>query len=262
MTAGLHISSNAQSYASIVENNSSSSNYANNNNSNNSNGTIGVFSADSKPYGLSYGEWTAKWWQWAYSVPKDFNPAYGDTGKYCNEGQNGPVWFLTSAYQHPVERYCKIPSDKPILLTILNSECSLAESPKLKTEKELRQCAKDTQDSVVQLQATIDGKNITNLQDYRIQSPLFNFTLPSNNILNLPPQTTQSVSDGNWIFVKPLSIGKHIITFKGGLKNASTINETNSSSKFEFAGPYGWDNKVTYYLTITNSSSSSPSSSS
>jgi hypothetical protein len=31
---------------------------------------IAVFSADSKPYGLTYGEWTAKWWQWVYLIPK------------------------------------------------------------------------------------------------------------------------------------------------------------------------------------------------
>ena len=37
-----------------------------------------VFPVDSKPYGLTYGEWTAKWWQWALSIPKDINPA-GDT---------------------------------------------------------------------------------------------------------------------------------------------------------------------------------------
>jgi hypothetical protein len=53
-----------------------------------------VFSADSKPYGLSYGEWTAKWWKWAYSVPKNVNPSYDDSGRYCSEGQSGPVWFL------------------------------------------------------------------------------------------------------------------------------------------------------------------------
>jgi hypothetical protein len=52
-----------------------------------------VFPANSKPYGLSYGEWTAKWWQWGYSIPKDINPAYDDTGKNCAQKQNGPVWF-------------------------------------------------------------------------------------------------------------------------------------------------------------------------
>lgn len=30
-----------------------------------------VFSANSKPYNLTYGEWTARWWQWAYSIAKN-----------------------------------------------------------------------------------------------------------------------------------------------------------------------------------------------
>ena len=58
---------------------------------NNSTSKLGVFSADSKPYGLTYGQWTAKWWQWAYSIPKEINPSYDDTGKNCAQGQSGPV---------------------------------------------------------------------------------------------------------------------------------------------------------------------------
>jgi hypothetical protein len=120
---------------------------SNTNNSHARNIQIAVFSADSKPYGLTYGDWTAKWWQWAYSVPKEVNPAYDDSGKYCSEGQSGPVWFLTSTYKHPVERHCIIPAGKAILFTILNSECSYAEFPKLKIEKQLSQCSKQMQDS-------------------------------------------------------------------------------------------------------------------
>jgi hypothetical protein len=85
------------------------------NNSGNSNIKIETFQADSKPYGLTYGEWTARWWQWAYSIPKDVNPAYDDTGRYCTQGQSGPVWFLTGTYGHPVDRYCTIPFGKAIL---------------------------------------------------------------------------------------------------------------------------------------------------
>jgi hypothetical protein len=43
---------------------------------------------------------------------------------------------------------------------------------------------------------------------------LFNFTLPENNILVLPPQTTQAVSDGNWVFLKPLPVDNHTIYLK------------------------------------------------
>jgi hypothetical protein len=60
----------------------------------------GIFTTDSRPYGLTYGEWTAKWWQWAYSIPSDVHPAYDDNGKYCAEGQSGPVWFLAGTYEH------------------------------------------------------------------------------------------------------------------------------------------------------------------
>ena len=93
-----------------------------------SNRTIEIFQPDSQPFGLSYADWTAKWWQWAYSVPRDVNPAYDDTGKYCAQGQSGPVWFLTGTYQHPANRYCTVPAGKAILFTILNSECSFADN--------------------------------------------------------------------------------------------------------------------------------------
>ena len=218
-----------------------------NDNATSSNGTIELFQPDSKPYGLTYGNWTARWWQWAYSIPKDVNPSYDDTGKYCAEGQSGPVWFLTGTYKHPVDRYCTIPAGKAILFTILNSECSFAEFPNLKTEEQLRQCAKQMQDSVIHLEASVNGVPLTGLEKYRIQSPLFNFTLPENNTLGLSPQTTQAVSDGNWVFLKPLSVGNHTIYHKGGLSNI-----TDSSSNHAFTGPYGWGYPTTYHITVVD----------
>lgn len=225
---------------------------ANDGNSNNI--AIDVFQPDSKPYGLTYGDWTARWWQWAYSIPKDTNPAYDDTGKYCAEGQYGPVWFLTGTYRHSVDRYCTIPAGKAILFTILNSECSFAEFPNLKTEEELLQCAKQMQDSVIYLEASMNGISLTGLEKYRIKSPLFNFTIPENNILGLPAQSTQAVSDGNWVFLKPLPIGNHTIYLKGGLQN---INGT--SGNHTFAGPSGWDYPNTYHITVTDSGANSTS---
>jgi hypothetical protein len=47
------------------------------------NNVVEIFQPDSNPYGLTYGDWTARWWQWAYSIPKDVNPSYDDMGKYC-----------------------------------------------------------------------------------------------------------------------------------------------------------------------------------
>jgi hypothetical protein len=236
-------------------------NSVNDKNTNNSQ-PIAVFPANSKPHGLTYGEWTAKWWQWGYSIPKDINPAYDDTGKNCAQKQNGPVWFLAGTYGHPVNRKCDIPAGKAILFPILNSECSFAEFPKLETLSELRTCAKTIQDQVTTLNATVDGVPISDLQKYRIQSPPFNFTLPLNNILGLPSNiTTQAIADGNWVFLKPLSPGSHKITFRGGIQqeranmlaggNSNNASNNNGSSS-SFAFPAGWNFETTYDLTVNN----------
>ncbi len=207
-----------------------------------------VYDLDSRPFNTSYAAWTAKWWQWAYSIPWDRNPSYDETGKYCSENQKEPVWFLTQAYEHPVTRTCEIPQDTALLITLMNSECSYAEFESLKTEQELRDCAKSMQDSVSGVHASLDGIKIPNLEKYRIQTVLFNFTLPQNNILNLTSQTTESVSDGNWLFLKPLPAGIHELTVKGD------INSTSSTTDFrgyEFAGPIGWNQTTTYILKVS-----------
>ncbi len=49
----------------------------------------------------------------------------------------------------------------------------------------------------------------------RVQSSLFNFTFPKNDMFGAPPGPSQSVADGNYVFLKPLTPGKHDISFKG-----------------------------------------------
>ena len=52
-----------------------------------------VFEPGSRPFNLTYADWTTKWWQWAYSIPKNIHPAYDDIGKFCNEGQETCLVF-------------------------------------------------------------------------------------------------------------------------------------------------------------------------
>lgn len=62
----------------------------------------------------------------------------------------------------------------------------------------------------------IDGVAINNLQSYRAESPLFDFTLPENNVLGVAAGPGQSVADGVYLMVAPLSVGQHTIRFTGG----------------------------------------------
>jgi len=54
----------------------------------------GLYSIDSKPYGISYAEWTAKWEQWLISMPQQINPA-ADRHISSNSSMN-PHSFLNS----------------------------------------------------------------------------------------------------------------------------------------------------------------------
>jgi hypothetical protein len=176
---------------------------------------VNVFSPDSKPYGLTYGDWSVKWWQWALSIPKDHNPLIDTSGQRSTQNQSGPVWFLAGTLGGSAERTCIIPSGKAILFPISNNECSFAEYPNAKTESELRSSAKADIDQVANLNVVIDSVVISGLEKFRFQSPSFFLTLPENNILGLPAITTQSVSDGFWILLHPLSPGKHEVHFGG-----------------------------------------------
>jgi hypothetical protein len=190
-------------------------------------GILGVFPPDSEPYGMTYGEWTAKWWQWVFSMPEAANPTIDDTGRNCANNQIGPVWFLAGTGGGAVTRECTIPSDKGILIPIINVACDSATDPSLDTEAELRACAKADQDTVIGKEITVDGLNIGNLDSYRFQSPLFNLTFPENNIAGIAPQTAKAVSEGFWILLEPLSPGSHEIHFKGLLGDPTATGTTN-----------------------------------
>ena len=204
----------------------------------NSDNIVAVFSPNSKPYNLTYSDWTAKWTQWEYSMPEALNPAVDGTGKNCANNQSGPVWFVAGNFGGSVTRQCTIPSDKGILVPIINVLCDSATEPDLDTEEELRACAKADQDLVIGKEITVDGVNIGNLDSYRFQSPLFNLTLPENNIAGIPPQTAKAVSDGFWILLEPLAPGNHEIHFKAAVGDPTAVGITN----------FALD--VTYLLTV------------
>jgi len=87
----------------------------------------------------------------------------------------------------------------------IKTTISEKELPKFKTESDLRGCA-ITGNNGGTVQATVDGKNLQNLDRYRVQSPLFNVTFADHNIFGAPAGITQAVSDGWWVFLQPLAL--------------------------------------------------------
>jgi hypothetical protein len=199
-----------------------------------------IFTPDSQPYGLTYGEWTAKWWQWAESIPTENNPQLDETGEDCAQAQNqtGPVWFLAGTSGGTVERTCTIPAGKAILIPVLNTVNIRAAS---ETDEELLAGAKSAVDSVTILEFSIDGLPLQDIWNYRIQSPFFDVTLPNDNVFGISEGTYRAVADGYWVFLEPLPPGQHEIRLHGAMGNPTAISPTPS---FETA--------VTYHLIVSD----------
>ena len=80
-----------------------------------------VLPPNSAPYGKTYGEWGAAWWQWAVSFPYEVNPVYNDpTGAFAGLGQSGPVWFLAGTSDATAVRTCAVPPGKALFFPIIN----------------------------------------------------------------------------------------------------------------------------------------------
>ena len=207
--------------------------------------SIEVFSIDSNPYNVTYSDWTAKWWQWMLSIPANQSPGADRTGQYCGLQQEGPVWFLAGTFGGEQKRSWTIPEGKALFFAPINGECSYAENPDKKSEEDLRQCAKALQDQVKTIIVTIDGVKLENLDKYRIQSPLFTVDLPKSNNFGVEPGPTQAVSDGNWVFLKPLSSGNHTIYSVGG---TGILGATSAQGSTTSEPPF--TSQVTYQITI------------
>lgn len=179
---------------------------------------VEIFAPESRPYNLTYSEWTAKWWQWAVSIPSDKSPFDDPTGERCAVSQQDPnMWFLAGTSGGNAVRTCQIPAGKAVMFTVINVRCDYLVDKVSKTESDLRNCAKDDQDTVNVVNATIDGRPVDKLNSFRIQSPLFDINLPPNNIAGVPPGSTQAVSDGWFIILKPLPLGEHQIKSYGAI---------------------------------------------
>jgi hypothetical protein len=177
----------------------------------------GVYSKDSAPYGISYGQWLAKWWNWTSSIPSDQHPRDNYTPEKCQANQRGPVWFLADQLGGREERTCTIPAGKSIFIPLLVGECENSTS-ELKTDEDLRRCASAGNEYGV-IEATLDGVKLKNLEQYRTQSGFFNITIVDGNIYDAPAGTFRGFADGFSVFLEPLPPGKHDVDLKVSVLN-------------------------------------------
>jgi hypothetical protein len=194
--------------------------------------------------GRSYGELTAAWWQWIYSFPAAQSPQIQDGAVDCSVSQSGPIWFLAGAPTGTdvYVRSCTIPR-KALFFPVLNASW-VNEPGENTTVAEKR----DILDGVLSdvrpglldsrscgLEVKIDGEISTfTIPTVRVQSPPFAASKVPGHV------DTQSISDGFWVLLPPLSKGQHVVHIQGA------FCEFDSTEVHPFVG--GVD--VTYNLTV------------
>jgi hypothetical protein len=182
---------------------------------------ISFYDAKSNPYGKPYGRWASKWWEWYLSIPKSINPVLDITGKYSSVNQpQHDIWFLAGKYADEdsktfPNRLCTIPRDRSILFPVINCEANPLEYPELATEDDIIKRVSQDEDSIVKKECFVDGNSIPP-QRIRSDPDVFELRIiPDNGASIKNAGTTLASADGYWVFLKPLSVGKHTISFRG-----------------------------------------------
>ncbi len=173
----------------------------------------GIFSPNSRPFGHTYAEWSARYWQWGLGLPGDADHPFLDSSGFdVTDGQSGEVWFLASPFG-TVQRTCTIPADTALFVGMLNSEWSSLEG--FPTEQEQTDTAIYFGDHIVDLSCTLDGMPVENLGAFRFLSPQFTFSAPTPWIFGATGGTGTAVADGYYVFLKPMDAGPHVLHYSG-----------------------------------------------
>jgi hypothetical protein len=180
---------------------------------------ISYFTADSSPYGTTYGSWTTKWWQWILSTPKSRNPIVDGSGQYASINQPSmDVWFMAGKLgdenRKLPNRFCAIPYGRSILFPVINCEANPVEYPELRTDQDIIEHVKKDEDSIIKKECYVDGKSIP-AQRVKSDPIIFELNMVDHNLFTEKGGSTYASADGYWVFMKPPPKGEHTVSFQG-----------------------------------------------
>lgn len=199
----------------------------------NSSGNPRVLPPNARVYGLTRAQWSAIFFQSIFAIPAPENPGVGAPWTKCyvdsiDRAGMGLAFFLPSG-----TFTCEMPRGMTLIQPVIGSECSTLEAPPFYggTPEELRACAQSAVPANVQV--TIDGFDVPNIEDYLSTSPLYYFTVPDDNIFGVPAGSAWSVAHMTTIAIAPLGVGPHTMHIHGEIPSVGFV--------------YDW----TYYMTVT-----------
>jgi len=187
-----------------------------------------VLPAKAAPYGHTYSEWAALWWQWLLGQPAGTNPLLDETGANCAQGQQGPVWFLAGGFGG-ITRSCAVPVGRALLIPVVNF-FNGAYPAGGESEASLRSLAASVILGTTNLAASIDGALLgtQQIRPYYEESAVFSVTVPADNLRGLDEGAVvaPSVDAGYSLVIPPLSRGRHDVSVSATFPDGNSIGVT------------------------------------
>lgn len=185
-----------------------------------------VFPPQAHPYGVSYQEWVARYWQRTLSLPVDA----ASYAAPLSAGQSGEVWVLASPLGSAPTGTLQfsIPEGKAMLISPLTFWVDNANCPTFTdfTVAELRGQVAGEWSQVTATSCTIDGVTVPGLANpqtspYLFDSTVFSYTLPDHDTypsvlfgatcIDNGQTIDGAVAQGEFLMIKPLPVGQHQI---------------------------------------------------
>lgn len=168
----------------------------------------------SHPYGQTYGEWAADWWQVALETTDTAdlpNPLLDTTGVSCEVGDMGNVWFLFGTFLgDAIVRDCAVPTGTAIFFPLVNSFYGRFEGDK-DTEEEARESAACVEDATLHFE--FNGTPVPGLDRYFEESAVFQVRFPETDaVFGLDDVFLDlAVDAGFYLFLRPLPPGSYTL---------------------------------------------------
>jgi len=203
---------------------------------------VELFSKDEKPFGVSYDDWVAKYWnKWIGMNTDQATPKPGGCLIVNNDNNNKSdsmvMLMETADVGSPPTQVCKISSKQGIMIPLWIAWCSTGDpGQEHDSDEQLTKCVREGSNlGDIRSDVKVDGLPVAKLDvrmsmisgtlDYKINSLLtnitelyqkngFELTVPSDtHKANVPPGTFRSGAHGWWVFLKPLPPGEHTIYY-------------------------------------------------
>ena len=190
-------------------------------------GQAQVLQPSTAPYGFSYSDWSAKWWQWTLAQSTDQT-------NFVSGPIAGPVQFLAGAPSSDTEtRNITIPAGTALFFPVLSTYADNSGCPTFtsNTVSELQAEADGNWSYTTETTCTIDGVAVPGLDNpqtssYFTEATPFSYTIAQNDsvlysttygLSCIPGGTTigPAVADGVYLMLAPLAPGSHTIHFAG-----------------------------------------------